>query len=44
MQDAYDEDFLIEQLIEFTRELGRFPTEGELRWVELASLYAASFA
>jgi len=31
MQDAYDQEFLIEQLIEFTRELGRFPTDGELR-------------
>jgi hypothetical protein len=31
LQDAYDEDWLIERLVSFTREIGRFPVHGELR-------------
>ena len=31
MQTAYDETFLIEQVITFIREIGEFPTGGELR-------------
>jgi Meiotically up-regulated gene 113 len=30
-QKAYDEDILIEKLIGLTRELGKFPTNGEIR-------------
>jgi len=30
-QKAYDDDFLIEKLIELIREIGRFPTHGEIR-------------
>jgi hypothetical protein len=30
-QDAYPEEWIIEQLIEFMRELGRLPTDGEVR-------------
>ncbi|HXG66490.1 MAG TPA: GIY-YIG nuclease family protein [Blastocatellia bacterium] len=31
MQDSYDEDWLIEQLISLIKEIGRFPVHGELR-------------
>src|SRR2546427_4383381 len=31
LQDAFSDDFLIERLIAFIRELGRFPANGDLR-------------